>query len=106
MRSSADFSATVRRGRRAGTPTLVLHWLGDKSTGEPAKVGYVVSKAVGNSVARHRVVRRLRAQTAKRAQRIPAGSWLVVRALPPAAAADSAVLGADLGRAFDRLGAA
>jgi ribonuclease P protein component len=106
MRSSAEFSATVRSGRRAGTPTVVLHWLADADAGEPARVGYVVSKAVGNSVARHRVVRRLRAQTAQRAERVPAGSLLVVRALPPAATASSATLGSDVGRAFDRLWAA
>ena len=35
---------------------------------------------------------------------LPAGSLLVVRALPPAAEADSATLGRDLDGALDRLG--
>jgi ribonuclease P protein component len=51
-------------------------------------------------VTRHRVTRRLRAQLAARLNRIPAGTAIVVRALPDAAAASSAALGADLDRAL------
>jgi ribonuclease P protein component len=56
----------------------------------------VVSKAVGCSVVRHRVSRRLRHLLAPRLDGLPAGALLVVRALPPAAAATSAELGEDL----------
>ena len=49
-----------------------------------------MSRAVGNSVVRHRVLRVLRAQTRPLLGTLPSGSLLVVRALPPAAAADSA----------------
>jgi ribonuclease P protein component len=56
----------------------------------------VVSRAVGGSVVRHRVSRRLRHLLAPRLAELPAGSMLVVRALPPAAAATSAELGEDL----------
>ena len=62
----------------------------------PALVGFVVGKNVGGSVIRHRVARRLRAQMAQRLDRLPEGSRVVVRALPPAAGASSAQLGADL----------
>jgi ribonuclease P protein component len=56
----------------------------------------VVSKAVGGSVVRHRVSRRLRHLLAPRLRTLPAGSLLVIRALPPAAAASSAELAEDL----------
>ena len=72
---------------------------------EPARtrVGFVVSKAVGNSVVRHRVTRRLRAVVATELHRLPASADLVVRARPEAAAAESAVLHRDLVTGLDRL---
>ncbi|GAA4433055.1 hypothetical protein GCM10023148_38740 [Actinokineospora soli] len=67
------------------------------------RVGFVVSKAVGNSVVRHRVTRRLRHVVRDRLGTLPPGSALVVRALPRAADATSAELGADLDAALRRL---
>jgi ribonuclease P protein component len=61
-----------------------------------------VSKAVGGSVVRHAVTRRLRHLVAPRLHRLPAGSTLVVRALPPAGAATSAQLEIDLDAALAR----
>lgn len=65
-------------------------------------MGLVIPKAVGGSVVRHRVARRLRALSAARI-----GQWphvdLVIRALPAAGVADSALLGADLDRAMERV---
>jgi len=68
------------------------------------RAGFVVSKAVGNSVVRHRVTRRLRHLVSARLGTLPAGSALVVRALPPSATASSAELEADLDAALRRLG--
>ena len=100
-----DFTASVRRGRRIGRKLVVMHVLladavavVDPSAGP--RVGFVVSKAVGCSVVRHRVARRLRHLMRGRLSRLPAGSRVVVRALPAAAAADSAALGRDLDRAL------
>lgn len=45
-------------------------------------MGFVVSKAVGNSVVRHRVTRRLREIVRPRLDLLPAGSTVVLRALP------------------------
>jgi len=110
MRHAVDFTAAVRSGRRAGGRSLVVHLLARPSAPDatfpivgPPIVGLVVSKAVGGSVARHRVARRLRAQLAGRLDRLPPGSSTVVRALPPSADASSSVLGSDLDRALDRL---
>lgn len=67
------------------------------------RVGFVVSKAVGGSVVRHQVARRLRHLMRDRIVGLPPGSDLVVRALSPAATASSAELGADLDAALRRL---
>jgi len=60
------------------------------------RAGLVVSKAVGGSVVRHRVSRRLRHLLAPRLGELPPGAMVVVRALPPAAEATSSELAADL----------
>lgn len=61
-----------------------------------ARAGFVVSKAVGNAVVRNKVRRRLRHLVRPLLGDLPEGSMLVVRALPPAAGASFAILGADL----------
>lgn len=58
LRTKVEFSTTVRRGVRAGRPTLVMY--ATRSTNRPTRAGFVVSKAVGNAVVRNRVKRRLR----------------------------------------------
>jgi ribonuclease P protein component len=78
----------------------------DVSTDAPpagARAGFVVGKAVGNSVVRHRVTRRLRAVVRDELHRLPASADLVVRARPEAASADSADLRRDLAAGLDRL---
>jgi ribonuclease P protein component len=66
------------------------------------RVGFVVSKAVGNAVVRNRVTRRLRAIAAPQLGGIPAGVDVVVRALPPAAGASFVELEAEAGRLLAR----
>lgn len=109
-----EFALAIRGGRRAGRPTLVAHlWPADLDVSElsvaeartgPARAGFVVSKAVGRAVTRNRVKRRLRHLVADRLNRLPDGSLLVIRALPPAAAADGDELARDLDSALGRLG--
>lgn len=110
MRKSSDFRGTIRTGVRAARPTLVVHArLLDATSGDRkrpgtgtqpnsthnsppnARVGFVVSKAVGNAVTRNRVKRRLRHLVAPLVT-VPAagaqpreGLQVVVRALPAAA---------------------
>ena len=73
----------------------MLHRRSDLTAAAPI-VGFVVGRTVGGSVVRHRVTRRLRAQVALRLDAFPQGTATVVRALPEAASASSAELGADL----------
>jgi ribonuclease P protein component len=102
VRRGADFTAIVRRGRRAGRSSVVVHLL---RTGqpEPVRCGFVVSKAVGSATARNTVKRRLRHLMREKMPLLPEGSLLVVRALPAAAGADSHALGAELDSALERL---
>src|SRR5690349_10723260 len=99
MRRSADFAAALRAGRRARRGSVIVHQA-VTDTSDHALVGLIVSKAVGGSVVRHRVSRRLRAQLADRLELLPARSRTVVRALPHAAHTGSAQLGADLDHAL------
>jgi ribonuclease P protein component len=103
MRRSSDFASVVQSGHRSRGGPVVVH---QHDLGAPAPlVGLVVGRAVGGSVERHRVARRLRAQLGQRLGLLPAGSGTVVRALPGAARATSAELGRSLDTALARLGA-
>ncbi|WP_153021778.1 ribonuclease P protein component [Luteimicrobium xylanilyticum] len=95
LRRPQEFSATVRTGVRAGRSTLVVHLAPARGAG-PAKVGFVVSKAVGNAVNRNLVKRRLRAASLRDLGMLPAGSSVVVRALPASAGATFDALADDL----------
>ncbi len=109
---SEDFRQVTRQGRRAAGRRLVVHAVSGMSmadspevvqTSQGPQVGFVVSKAVGNSVTRHRVVRRLRHVVRDRLGTLPGGSALIVRALPSAAEASSAELSQDFDAALRRL---
>jgi ribonuclease P protein component len=110
LRRSQDFTETVRRGARAGRPLLVVHLDASRADatahrsrpGDDPRAGFVVSKAVGGSVVRHAVARRLRHVVRPRLASLPAGSRLVVRALPDSATATSDQLAADLDAALER----
>ena len=96
------FRTVIRDGRRAGSRTLVLHLVRETTDAGP-RVGLVVSKAVGNSVVRHRVQRRLRHLVREQLDLLPGFGVLVVRALPAAAQASSGELRDDLDRCLRRV---
>jgi ribonuclease P protein component len=126
LKRSVDFSTAVRAGRRSGKGAVVVHLVvpteqqttriqsmasveeqtspagaivmpaGGTTASPPTRAGFVVSKAVGNAVARNTVKRRLRHLVAERLDRLPAGSTLVVRAQPSAAGRSYEKLGLDL----------
>jgi ribonuclease P protein component len=107
LTSSAGFSLATRRGRRAGTPTLVVH-VGPvvADSGPETEVGFVVSKSVGNAVVRNRVRRRLRHLVRERVDTWQSAPVVVVRALAPAAVASYVSLARDLDTAARRVGLA
>lgn len=110
LRRRDEFTAAVRAGRRAGRGVLVVHLAlpqpEDQSARAggprplPARAGFVVPRAVGPAVIRNRVRRRLRQLVRARLVVLPAGSVLIVRALPGAAGASYAQLGTDLDAAL------
>ncbi|WP_238009640.1 ribonuclease P protein component [Dactylosporangium sp. AC04546] len=102
LRRREDFAATIRNGRRAGRGALVVHYMQSaEATTEPApRAGFVVSKAVGNAVVRNAVKRRLRHLVRPQLADLPAGSVIVVRALPDAASQRYDTLQIDLNEAI------
>lgn len=64
---------------------MVVHMTLNPESRNVPLVGFVVSKAIGNAVARNLVKRRLRALTRAKLASFPPGSHIVVRALPQSA---------------------
>lgn len=82
LRTGDEFRAVTRRGVRSARSHVVVH-LSQLTQGEDApRVGFVVSKRIGNAVVRNRVTRRLREIIRPHLATLPAGSAIVVRALP------------------------
>ncbi len=117
LRRRADFRSTLRRGRRTtrGSVALTLvsaepasvpsvRGASTSNVGDsPALVGFVVSRSVGGAVTRNLVTRRLRHLVRDHLDRLPAGSRLVIRALPTAATTSYADLDRDFTAALGKL---
>ncbi|HEY5202122.1 MAG TPA: ribonuclease P protein component [Acidothermaceae bacterium] len=114
LRQRSDFTATMRSGRRAARPRLVVHLAlpdpdiepgdAERADGRLAgpRAGFVVGRQVGGAVVRNRVRRQLQHLSASRLADLPAGARLVVRALPAAAGSAGRELAADLDAALAR----
>lgn len=91
---------------RAGSRTLMVHvhQRGDVVIQGGPRFGLVVSKQVGNAVTRHAVSRKLRNVVLQRelVDKLERCFDVVIRALPPAAAATSDELARDLEKALDK----
>ena len=103
LRRPAQYRA-VLRGRaagRSGGDLLVVHAAHvSRPADGPAvpRVGFIVSKAVGNAVVRTRTKRVLRHVVADELDGVPADVDIVVRANPPLAGAATPQVRADLQR--------
>jgi ribonuclease P protein component len=75
----------MKSGTRFSAKLVVLHVA--QSSNEHTKVAFAVGKNVGNSVIRHKVTRQLRHAITPLIDNFPAGSHVVVRALPDASQA-------------------
>jgi ribonuclease P protein component len=70
----------------------------DARAGQPPRVGFVVSKAVGNAVVRNRAKRVLRALMSARLDQLPDGVDVVIRANAELPGSPRTVLVRDLDR--------
>ena len=70
----------------------------DARVGQPPRVGFVVSKAVGNAVVRNRTKRILRAAMSARIGQVPDGVDVVVKANPELPGTPHALVVQDLDR--------
>ena len=102
----ADFRNAVRRGRRIGTSAVVLHVLErpgvERPGSEPSRFGFIVAKSVGNAVTRNLVRRRLRSVSRDILPAVPAGTDVVMRALPGSELVPWATLHAEIARGLER----
>jgi ribonuclease P protein component len=96
LRRRAEFTQTLRRGSRAAKALVVGHLLVRPDSDEPARVGFIVGRAVGTAVVRNRVRRQLRHLARGYLRSLPGGSLLVLRANPGAATARQAEIAAEL----------
>lgn len=106
LRQPADYAAVLKApgGARSGSRLIVIHANQiDARAGQPPRVGFVVSGAVGNAVQRNRTKRRLRAVMARRVNVLPSGADVVVRANPAAAQASFAELDACVNQQLPRV---
>jgi ribonuclease P protein component len=104
LRRSSQFDLAVRGGVRSGRRHLVVHLYVGPEAPTPGQIGVVVSKAVGGSVVRHRVARRIRHLMSARMSTLPASCLVVIRANPAAAGASFAALAGDLDIALGSAG--
>ncbi|WP_354155909.1 MULTISPECIES: ribonuclease P protein component [unclassified Arthrobacter] len=100
LRTATDFSTTVRSGVRNGRRNVVLY-AAAIAADEPSRIGFIVSKGVGNAVVRNLVKRRLREAGAASLREYGTGFAIVVRALPASAVASWDQLLADYNAALE-----
>lgn len=80
LTSRDDFMRVTKSKIRSSTNSLVGYLMTDQSVVEP-KVGFIVPRAIGGSVVRHRVTRQLRHATRDHLNQLPKSSLVVVRAI-------------------------
>ena len=106
LKHRAEFLRAASRGKKAAMPSLVVQVFarGDEA---PARVGFTVTKKVGNSVIRNRTRRRMR-EAARLLLRdaMPAGVDLVVIGRNTTRDRPFPLLIEDLQRALTKLGVA
>jgi ribonuclease P protein component len=82
LTQSSDFARATKSGIRVTTQHFVGNlYISPVTNDASAKCGLIISKAVGGSVKRHRVARKVRHAITPLIPSLPTGSLLVIRAL-------------------------
>ena len=82
LTQSSDFARATKSGIRVTTQHFVGYlYISPVTNNASAKCGLIISKAVGGSVKRHRVARKVRHAITPLIASLPTGSLLVIRAL-------------------------
>lgn len=92
----------MRAGRRVGGAFCITHAV-LRAPGDPARFGFIVSKAVGNAVTRNLIRRRMKMIVERRLHAGIDGVDVVFRALPAITEASFEQLEGEINRALDRL---
>lgn len=109
LTESGDFARATKSGIRYSSTNFVGYlYLGEFE--QPARAGLIINKAVGSSVARHRLARKIRHCIFDNYASLPTGSLLVIRGLNNSAEADckleiATVIAQLIRKAKDRAGA-
>ncbi|CAB4676564.1 MAG: ribonuclease P protein component [Actinobacteria bacterium] len=90
LTESGDFARATKSGIRFTSANFVGYLYITSDVSQPARAGLIISKAVGGSVARHRLARKIRHCLRDHYSQLPQGSLFVVRGLNNAATADCA----------------
>lgn len=101
MTSAADYRAVVRRGRRA-TGANTVCYIRSLPTEAAVRFGFIVSKQVGIATRRNLVRRRLKAVGYSLLDGVPAGTDIVIRALPGSDRASWDSLREEISAAIDK----
>ena len=105
LKKRAEFLRAAKSGRKAAVPGLVLQSL-PRDDSEPARVGFTVTKKVGNAVVRNRTRRRLREAARLLLRQVPVtGTDLVLIGRDQTRSRKFALLIEDLRQALSRTGA-
>lgn len=99
-----ELNIAARSGTRFGCRNVVVSTSARPEPDAEARFGFIVSKKVGNAVARNLVKRRLREIAWSRIKAGERGVDVVVRALPASHAAEQAQLAKDVAKGIRRSG--
>jgi ribonuclease P protein component len=105
LKRRAEFVRVAKAGRKASTAGLVLQALAHGGGAGPARIGFTVTKKVGNAVVRNRTRRRLKEAARLLLRERPVGGVdLVVIGRDTTRARPFPALMDDLRRALDKAG--